>query len=103
MDDADATRRGIGEQLTAWDSELFGVGVYLRTITRDGWVCTAYLPGAVHDGTEGELYCLADDPLQHVNRFDDPAVRALRDDLLAALWDAQPVDHEPHLQLQAPV
>jgi arylsulfatase A-like enzyme len=102
-DDTDAAERGIDEQLTAWDSELFGVGVYLRTITRDGWVCTAYLPGAVHDGTEGELYCLADDPLQQVNRFDDPAVRALRDDLLAQLWDRQPTEHDPRLLLQAPV
>jgi hypothetical protein len=59
--------------LTEWDSELFGVDVHLRTITRDGWVCTAYLPGTVHDGTEGELYDLADDPLQRVNRWDDPA------------------------------
>ena len=30
-------------------------------------------PGPLHDGTEGELYDLADDPLQRVNRFDDPA------------------------------
>src|SRR5690606_13150604 len=75
-DDADASARGIDSQLTSWDSELFGIGVYLRTITRDGWVCTAYLPGAVHDGTEGELYSLADDPLQQVNRWDDPAVRS---------------------------
>ena len=103
VDDADASARGIDEQLTSWDSELFGVGVYLRTITRDGWVCTACLPGTVHDGTEGELYCLADDPLQQVNRFDDPSVRALRDDLLSALRDAQPPTHDPRLELQAPV
>jgi arylsulfatase A-like enzyme len=101
--DTDAAERGIDQQLTAWDSELFGVAVHLRTITRDGWVCTAYLPGAVHDGTEGELYSLADDPLQRVNRWDDPSVRALRDDLLAALWDAQPPERDPRLQLQAPV
>ena len=58
--------------MTEWDSELFGVDVHLRTITRDGWVCTAYQPGYSHDGTEGELYDLADDPLQQVNRWDDP-------------------------------
>ena len=28
----------------------------------------------VHDGTEGELYDLADDPLQQHNRWDDPAL-----------------------------
>ena len=89
--------------LTEWDSELFGVDVHLRTITRDETVCTAYLPGTVHDGTEGELYDLADDPMQRINRWDDPSSRALRDDLLADLWDSQPDVHQPRLELQAPV
>ena len=75
VDDADADARGFERVLTEWDSELFGVDVHLRTITRDGWVCTAYQPGYVHDGTEGELYDLADDPLQQVNRWDDPSAR----------------------------
>jgi hypothetical protein len=57
----------------------------------------------VHDGTEGELYSLAEDPLQQHNRFHDPAVRALRDDLLADLWDHQPPEHRPRLDLEAPV
>ena len=39
------TTRGFERVLTEWDSELFGVGVHLRTIYRDGWVCTTYLPG----------------------------------------------------------
>jgi arylsulfatase A-like enzyme len=102
-DDADAAARGVDHQLTTWDSELFGVEVHLRTITRDGWVCTEYLPGTVHDGSEGELYSLEDDPLQQANRFDDPAVRALRDDLLAELHDRRPAPREPRLELQAPV
>jgi arylsulfatase A-like enzyme len=102
-DDDDAAARGIEHQLTAWDSELFGVAVHLRTITKDGWVCTAYLPGSVHDGTEGELYDLTDDPLQHRNRWDDPSARALRDDLLTELLAGQPTERHPRLQLQAPV
>lgn len=89
--------------LTAWDSELFGVAVYLRTIYRNGFVCTAYLPGTVHDGTEGELYDLNDDPLQQVNRWEDPTLRSFRNDLLADLWDHQPPEHEPRIDLQAPV
>ncbi|MHB1486257.1 MAG: sulfatase family protein [Acidimicrobiales bacterium] len=89
--------------LTEWDSELFGVDVHLRTITRDRWVCTAYRPGTVHDGTEGELYDLVDDPLQRTNRWDDPAHHSLRDDLVDDLWNSQPVAHDPRLQLQAPV
>ena len=98
-----AAERGIEAQLTAWDSELAGVAVHLRTITRDGWVCTAYLPGAVHDGTEGELYSLVDDPMQRVNRWDDPALRSVRDDLVADLWDRQPPVRHPRLEVQAPV
>jgi len=89
--------------LTEWDSELFGVDVHLRTITRDRWVCTAYRAGTVHDGSEGELYDLVDDPLQQVNRWDDPSQRSLRDDLVADLWDSQPEPHPTRLQLQAPV
>jgi len=103
IDDEDAAARGIDQQLTAWDSELFGVGIHLRTITRDGWVCTEYLPGTVHDGSEGELYSLEEDPLQQVNRWDDPAVRALRDDLVAQLRDSQPPARTPRLEVQAPV
>ena len=89
--------------LTEWDSELFGVDVHLRTITRDRWVCTAHLPGTVHDGSEGELYDLVDDPLQRHNRWDDPSQRSLRDDLLADLWDSQPAPHAVKLDLEAPV
>ena len=89
--------------LTEWDSDLFGVDVHLRTITRDGWVCTAYRAGYVHDGTEGELYNLADDPLQRLNRWSDPACAAIRSDLLADLWDSQPPARAEALELQAPV
>jgi len=89
--------------LTEWDSELFGVDVHLRTITRDRWVCTAYLPGTVHDGGEGELYDLVNDPLQRENLWSDPGHASLRSDLVADLWDAQPVAHEGRIQLQAPV
>ena len=103
IDDHDATARKKERVLTEWDSELWGVGVHLRTITRDGWVCTAYRPGFVHDGTEGELYELGADPLQHHNRWDDSAVAALQSDLLADLWDHQPPAHTPRLDVEAPV
>jgi arylsulfatase A-like enzyme len=103
VDDGDADARGFERVLTEWDSEIFGVDVHVRTIARDGWVCSAYRPGTSHDGSEGELYALAEDPLQHHNRWDDPAVRATKDDLLADLWDSQPVPHQPRLALEAPV
>jgi arylsulfatase A-like enzyme len=101
--DDDAATRGFERVITEWDSELFGVGVHLRTITRDGWVCTAYGPGFVHDGTEGELYRLEDDPLQRENLWDDPAHRSARDDLVADLRDPLAPTREPQLALEAPV
>jgi len=103
VDDTDADARNIERVLTEWDSELFGVGVHLRTITRDRWVCTKYLPGTVHDGSEGELYDLIDDPLQQHNRWDDPSQQSLRDDLLADLEANTPAAHDPKLYLEAPV
>ncbi len=102
-DDADAQTRGFERVLTEWDSELFGVGVHLRTITRDGFVCTTYQPGYAHDGTEGELYDLTLDPLQEVNRWDDPSLASLRSDLIADLWDHQPPMHAPLRRVEAPV
>jgi arylsulfatase A-like enzyme len=101
--DADADARGFERVLTEWDSELFGIAVHLRTITRAGWVCTTYGPGYCHDGTEGELYDLVSDPLQRINRWDDPAYRAQRDDLVSDLRDHQPVQQRPLRPLVAPV
>ena len=103
VDDADAASRGFDQVLTEWDSELFGTDVHLRTMMRDRWVVTTYLPGTSHDGTEGELYDLVDDPLQRVNRWDDASWRPLRDDLVADLWDAQPEARAERLVLEAPV
>ena len=102
-DNADADARGFERVFTEWDSELFGVDVHLRTVARDGMTCTAYLPGTVHDGTEGELYAVSDDPTQQVNRFDDPAWRSVRDELLGELHDHRPPPKQPRLSLEAPV
>jgi arylsulfatase A-like enzyme len=81
--------------LTEWDSALFGVEMALRTMYRDGWVITTYLPGTIHDGTEGELYNLIEDPLQHINRFDDLSSRSIRDDLIADLRASIPASVPP--------
>jgi arylsulfatase A-like enzyme len=88
VDDHDADARGFERVLTEWDSrQPDGTEMHLRTITRDGWTCTTYRPGTVHDGSEGELYDLEHDPLQQVNLWSDPARRAVRDDLLGDLAD----------------
>mgnify|MGYP000979107255 FL=1 len=104
VSDADAdARRGEQRVLTEWDSELFGVDVHVRTLTRERWVVSVYGPGFSHDGSEGELYDLVDDPLQRHNLWDDPAHAALRSDLVADLWDHQPPTRTPRLAVMAPV
>ena len=79
------------------------IGMHLRSIYRDGWLCTAYEPGPLYEGTEGELYDLAEDPLQWRNLWDDPAYRARRDELVTDLYDNLPPEREPKLAVEAPV
>ena len=86
--------------LCEWDSQFPGYGMHLRSIYRDGWLCTAYeqstvgepngleeffaatgmfgggigpMSSVVYEGTEGELYNVDEDPHQWENRWDDPA------------------------------
>jgi arylsulfatase A-like enzyme len=118
--------------LCEWDSQVPGYGMHLRSIYRDGWLCTVYEPSTagqpnglertwgdavlqpcsvVYEATQegpggvaiatGELYDLADDPRQWHNRFDDPAARARRDDLVADLYDHLPTETR-HLLVDAP-
>ncbi len=119
------TAGGSGRErvLSEWDSQLDN-GYRLRTIVRDGWMCTAYEPTrtdwglpvstllavygredatdrVIYDGTEGELYDLEGDPLQWENRWDDPSCRALRDDLVADLYDSLPPRRDPELRVEA--
>ena len=109
--------------LCEWDSQFPGYGMHLRSIYRDGWLCTAYekstdgqpngleetwgervlRPCGIHyDGTEGELYNVEDDPHQFHNLWDDPARRALRDDLVADLYDSLPPGRPDPLKVAAP-
>jgi len=87
VSDVDASARGFDAAITEWDSALFGVDVHLRTVVADGWLLTRCDVGTMHDGTEGELYDLGDDPLQRVNRFEDPSAAQVRAELLARLED----------------
>src|SRR5207245_8580679 len=106
------TAPGSGRErvLCEWDSQFPGFGMHLRSIYRGGWLCTAYekstdgqpngleeffastgmfgggigpRSSVAYDGTEGELYNVEDDPYQWENRWDDPACKALKEDLVA--------------------
>ncbi len=105
---------GVHERaLCEWDSQFPGYGMHLRSIVRDGWLCTAYeestdgqpnglerfwgdqvlAPCGVHyDGTEGELYRLDEDPHQWRNLWDDAGYQAVKRDLVADLYDSLPTE-----------
>ncbi len=79
--DAEAAERGCDQSVTEWDSALFGVDVHVRTVVTKEHLYTEYLAGTMHDGSEGELYALANDPLQRENRFNDPEFASVRETL----------------------
>ncbi|HUV57393.1 MAG TPA: sulfatase-like hydrolase/transferase [Acidimicrobiales bacterium] len=85
VDDADAMNRSFDATATEWDSVLFGVDVHVRTVVTKKHLYTEYRPGTMHTGTEGELYDLDDDPLQRINRFDDPAYASVKAELAERL------------------
>ncbi len=91
--------------VTEWDSALFGVDVHVRTILTRSHLYTEYQRGAMHDGTEGELYDLADDPLQRVNLAADRGARAMRAELSERLaaHEVRPVERAAPGRLVAPV
>jgi arylsulfatase A-like enzyme len=93
------------EAIVEWDSALFGVDVHLRTVVTDKYLYTEYQPGSQHDGTEGELYLLAEDPLQRVNRFSDPALASVRAELSERLarHEARPTKLSELGEVLAPV
>lgn len=101
-DESEAAAQERQRTLTEWDSDYRGIHISLRTLYRDGWICTACEPGTEHDGSEGELYNLTDDPHQFRNLWDDPAYRSIRTDLVADLYDTLPPAREPRMEKVAP-
>jgi arylsulfatase A-like enzyme len=119
------TAPGSGRQrvLCEWDSQFPGYGMHMRSIFRDGWLCTAYEPstdgqpngleemlgeralrpcGIHYDGTEGELYNVAEDPHQFHNLWEDAGYEAVRKDLVDDLYDQLPAARRTPLKVEAP-
>ncbi len=102
--EAEAGKQNRQRVFTEWDCQhVDGTTVGLRTIYRDGYTVTAYLPGTLYDGSEGELYDHKEDPGQLRNLWDDPAYASLKSDFLADLKDAAPPVRTPRLECVAPV
>jgi hypothetical protein len=81
VSDDDASARHFDSTVTEWDSALFGIDVHVRSIVTSRYLYTEYLPGTMHDGSEGELYDLDGDPLQRANLFGDPELEHVRAEL----------------------
>jgi arylsulfatase A-like enzyme len=62
-------------------------GIVMDGIVANGKKAVAYLPSFTYDGTQGEFYDLENDPMERENLWDDPSVRAERDDMVAAIRD----------------
>jgi arylsulfatase A-like enzyme len=121
------TAPGSGRErvITEWDGQFKQIGMHLRTIYRDGYICTVYepttrdvgfdlervyrflgsdlpLPDIRYDGTEGELYDVGADPYQWRNLWNDPGYKKLRSDLTADLYDHLPKPRDPQLPVETP-
>lgn len=109
--------------LCEWGSQFPGYGMHLRSIYRDGYLCTVYERSTVgqpnglekvlgdsvlqssgidYEGTEGELYDVREDPHQFHNLWDERAHKATRDDLIADMYDNLPPGRDEPLPVEAP-
>ncbi|MBT5109463.1 MAG: sulfatase, partial [Rhodospirillaceae bacterium] len=100
--DADSAR-GRERTITEWQDGFAGADITMRTLYRDGYICTAYEKTNYYDDGVGELYDLSDDPRQWRNLWDDPARRSLKSDLIADLYDNLPEGRAEPLEKVAQV
>jgi hypothetical protein len=75
----------------------------MRSIYKDGVLCTHYQAGTLYDGTEGELYDLEDDPHQFENRWDEPRRSAQKRELIDELESRLPEGRPDRLRWRSPV
>ncbi len=122
-----APNSGRERVITEWDSQFAQIGMHMKSIYRDGYVCTVYerstrdigfdlagiirgglggpnvpMPDINYDGTEGELYNLREDPMQWRNLWNDAGFAKLKSDLIADLYDNLPPPRDPQLPVEAP-
>ncbi len=101
---SEAESQGREHVLTEWDSvHPNGSEVHMQSIYQEQFLCTRYEAGTCHEGSEGELYDLFEDPQQSVNRWEDPAYHAIREDLLINLSEKLPPRSEKYELPESPV
>ncbi len=98
-----APNSGRERVITEWDSDFDGNRIHLRSIYRDGFLCTVYEESNYYTGAEGELYDLSEDPLQWRNLWEEPPWAGLKKELIADLRDHLPTPRTPSLTPVAPV
>jgi arylsulfatase A-like enzyme len=89
--------------LTEWECDHAGTTTSMRSIYKDGVLCTHYQAGTLYDGTEGELYDLEDDPHQFENRWDEPRRSAQKRELIDELESRLPEGRPDRLRWRSPV
>jgi arylsulfatase A-like enzyme len=83
---ADLQGRALGAEGRGWaltEDDMFRGALAFRTLTTRRY----RLSRSEHEPEDGELYDLADDPGEFVNRWSDPGLRGVRSELLALLDD----------------
>jgi len=99
-----ADGKGHERTITEWQDGFAGNDITMRTIYRDGLICTVYEKTNYYDGGNiGELYDLTNDPQQWHNLWDDPARLSLKSDLIADLHDNLPPGRDTPLEKVAQV
>ncbi|NQV61937.1 MAG: sulfatase, partial [Alphaproteobacteria bacterium] len=90
--------------ITEWQDGFAGKDIVMRTLYRDGHICTVYEKTNYYDSDDvGELYDLSEDPLQWDNLWADPARQSLKSDLIADLYDNLPPGRAEPLEKVAQV
>ena len=90
--------------ITEWQDGFAGDDITMRTLYRDGYICTVYEKTNYYDSDDiGELYDLGEDLQQWRNLWDDPAHQALKSDLIADLYYNLPPGREEILEKVAQV
>ncbi|MBT6911314.1 MAG: sulfatase-like hydrolase/transferase [Rhodospirillaceae bacterium] len=90
--------------ITEWQDSFAGNDITMRTLYRDGYICTVYERTNYYDTDDiGELYDLSTDPQQWRNLWDAADWQSLKSDLVADLYDSLPAGRDTALEKVAQV